>query len=167
MFSDSTKIISYNSLQLPSSTGLSRRLFIPRILGVDDSLYCWYWDSAHQRCGELATTRAIDTESFPENNSESNSSHQQYAESATLRINDDESRQLPNRRFFVFEISLRIRCQNKKGFDSWMRDLCWTDLYREMKKFVSLPYTVNVKFLVVPIFPWTPFLVSKISTYPQ
>ncbi len=117
-----------------NNTG-SRRLSASLIRGVEDSPYHRYSEFSfkkfNSRLSVLVMRGVVD------------SSYCWVGESPTLRVVDTESRRLPVSlsRGIIFRIGIspRIRSQNRNGSKCSVRDLCRTDLCKNLGKFGSLP----------------------------
>ncbi len=128
--SSTPRVNDTGSRRLSTSTRLSDST----IRGVDDSPHHWY--------AESTTLRITDTASFLFKKSIADSPYR------TPRIVESESRRLPvslsRGVVFRIRISPRIRSQNRNGSKCSVRDLCQTDLCKNLGKFGSLPCPFNM-----------------------
>jgi hypothetical protein len=118
----------------------SRRLSASLIRGVDDSPYHRYSEFSFKKFNNWLSVSVM--------RGVVDSAYQWWGESSTPRIVESESRRLPVSlsRGVVFRlwISPRIRSQNRNGSKCSVRDLCRTDLCKNLGNSGSFPCPFNL-----------------------
>jgi hypothetical protein len=117
----------------------SQRLSASLIRGVDDSPYHRYSEFSLQKFNSRLSVSVM--------RGVVDSPYRWVGESPTPRIVDTESRWLPvslsRGVVFRIRISPRIRSQNQNGSKCSLRDLCRTDLFKNLGKSGSFPCPFN------------------------